>query len=94
MVTLIRVISDHIGHEWKRLARTLNMTQTDIDAIEYKDKFLLREQIFQFFYQWQQKSGNDATPRILIDALEKSDMDDILHHLEQEHLIEKSGQHS
>ena len=67
------------------------MTQTDIDAIEYKDKFSLKEQIFQFFRQWQLQEGNAATPAVLIHALEKTDMNGILKALEQCHLIESTG---
>ena len=85
------MISDHIGHEWKILARTLHMTQTDIDAIEYKDKFSLREQIFQFFRQWQQQKGNGATPGVLVDALGRANMEDILKKLEPYRLVENSG---
>ncbi len=91
MQALISTISKYIGHDWKILARTLNMTQTDIDAIEYKEKFSLKEQIFQLFEQWKRQEGSGATPGALINALERAQMNGNLKLLEQQQLIENSG---
>ena len=75
---LIKQISDNIGLEWCFLARSLGFTQTDIDGIEYANPRNLREQIYQFFYQWKRRDGTEATSNKLYAALVDTSLTTIL----------------
>ncbi len=75
---LIREISDHIGRDWMVLARSLGFTETDIQSIEYADERDLKEQIYQFFYEWKRRDGQDATRDKLITVLYESGLNEVL----------------
>ena len=82
--TLIGVISDHIGHEWKQLARQLKFSERDIGTIEYDNRFSLKEQIFQLFHQWKGREGDGASSRVLLDGVRKARLTGVLE-------LEKAG---
>ena len=65
----IKELSEHIGGDWKALARELGLSKTDIDAIEYGNPFHMKDQIFEFFYKWKQQEGNAVSLQKLIDGL-------------------------
>ena len=75
---LIREVSDHIGRDWMVLARSLGFTETDIQSIEYADERDLKEQIYQFFNEWQRRDGQDATRDKLITVLYESGLNEVL----------------
>ena len=72
------MISDHIGHDWKQLARQLKFSETDIVAIEYDNRFSLKEQIYQLFRQWKGREGDGATSRVLLDGVRKARLNGVL----------------
>lgn len=59
-------ISRQVGTNWRMVARRLGVTDTDIDEIEH-DYRKLREQSYQAFRIWLDKSG----------GFEKADPDEI-----------------
>ena len=74
----IKKISENIGLEWCFLARSLGFTQADIDGIEYAYPRNLKEQIYQFFYQWKRRDGEEATYDKLYAALVDSSLTQLL----------------
>lgn len=75
----IKEVSRHIGGDWKGLARTFQLSKTDIDAIEHDHRLSLKEQIEQLFIKWQMQEGPlDATPAALLKALLDSELDYVL----------------
>ena len=83
----IAEISKHIGLEWKFLARSLGFEQTDIDAIEYRDMLNLKEQIFQMFYEWKRRQGNEATTARLLAAIKDVALQELLKTLREKRFI-------
>lgn len=75
---VINELKDHIGKDWKKVARELKFTQTDIDVIEYRERNDLREQIHLFFSGWKMREGTGATVQKLIDALKAARLQGIL----------------
>ena len=75
---LINVVSQHIGKEWKSLARAMSFTKTDIDSIEYDNTSNLKEQICQLFHQWKLRMSVKATPKLLLDVIKKAELHDVI----------------
>ena len=69
--TFITALSEHIGNDWKVLARALELSKTDIDAIEYENRFNLKDQIYEFFYKWRQQKGKNVSIQKLIRELQE-----------------------
>ena len=80
-------ISKHIGLTWKFLARELGFSQTDIDAIEYKDVRNLKEQIYQMFYEWKKQQGQNATAGRLLSAIKKAELEELLKTLREQRIV-------
>ena len=74
----IKELSEHIGIDWKALARKLGLSKTDIDAIEYDNHMSMKDQIFEFFYKWKQREGKDASVQKLIDGLKAANLEEQL----------------
>ena len=89
--TLKKIVQEEIGHDWKQLARSLKFVETDIQAIEHDNVYSLKEQIYQFFYQWERMMGNDATPEVLLKGVVEARLDTILDRLHKDGLIECTG---
>ena len=85
----IRELSDHIGEDWKALARSLGLKKTDIDAISHDNQGSLKEQIYQFFEKWKQRNGRNATVQQLVDGLRKAKLFDQLENLQEAGFISK-----
>jgi hypothetical protein len=83
-------ISKHIGLGWKFLARSLGFEQTDVDAIEYKDRDNLREQIFQMFYEWKRMEGSEATTSRLLAAMKDAELKELMKTLREKGFIVSS----
>ena len=60
------------------MARELNFSPTDIDAIIVRDNHDLKEQIHSFFHQWRQREGNGATVQQLLDAVKAAGLQCII----------------
>ena len=82
-------LSDHIGEDWKVLARSLGLKKTDIDAISHDNQGSLKEQIYQFFEKWKQRNGRNATVQQLVDGLRKAKLFDQLENLQEAGFISK-----
>ena len=74
----IKELSEHIGGDWKALARELGLSKTDIDAIEYDNRLSMKDQIFEFFYKWKQREGKDVSVQKLIDGLKAAKLEEQL----------------
>ena len=81
MASFIRKLSDHIGKNWKKVARELKFSQTDVHAIEYSGRDDLKEQIHLFFEEWKMREGKSATVKMLVDALKEARLQGILDEL-------------
>ena len=76
--TFTKVLSEHIGTDWKALARALELSRTDIDAIEYENRFSLKDQIYEFFYKWKQREGKNASIQKLVSGLKAEKLEEPL----------------
>ena len=74
----IKELSEHIGIDWKALARELELSKTDIDAIEYDNHLSMKDQIFEFFHKWEQREGKDVSVQKLIDGLKAAKLEEQL----------------
>jgi hypothetical protein len=83
-------ISKHIGLEWKFLARSLGFEQTDVDAIEYRDRGNLKEQIFQMFHEWKKMEGSEATTARLLAAMKEAELKELMKTLREKRFIVSS----
>ena len=81
-------ISKHIGLTWKFLARELGFSQTDIDAIEYKDVMNLKEQIYQMFHEWKNREDQNATAGRLFSAIRTAELEELLMTLREQRIVE------
>ena len=75
---MIDVLKDHVGKNWKKVARELEFTQTAIDAIEYRGRDDLKEHIHLFFEEWKMREGAGATVQKLLDAVKAARLQGIL----------------
>ena len=89
--TLKKIVQEEIGHDWKQLARSLKFVETDIQAIEHDNVYSLKEQIYQFLYQWERMVGNDATPEVLLKGVVEARLGTILNRLYKDGLIQFTG---
>ena len=64
------------------MARRLNFTTTDIDAIEHRDERDLKEQIHRFFDEWKMREGVDASVQKLLEAARAAGLHAILDELQ------------
>lgn len=63
------IICDHVGKDWRRLARQLKVSDSKIDAIEVKYPRNLTEQVRESLRVWKSSSGENAAPARLVEAL-------------------------
>ena len=78
---VINVLKELVGRDWKKVARELKFSRTDIDAIEHRARDDLREQIYLFFEDWKMREGSNAAIHQLVDALKAAQLPDILDEL-------------
>ena len=89
---VIKKVKNRIGHEWKSLARGLGLNTSEIAAIEYDNRFSLKEQIAQLFIHWERTEGPlEATPQALVNGLMKENLTGILEFLERDGYVENIG---
>lgn len=63
------IICDHVGKDWRRLARQLKVSDSKIDAIEVKYPRNLTEQVRESLRVWKSSSGENAAAAHLVEAL-------------------------
>ena len=85
----IRKLSEHIGSDWKALARELKFSKTDTDAIANDNPYNLREQIYTFFYRWQQQEGRNASIEKLVEGLKSAKLKEPLRELQEAGVLPK-----
>jgi hypothetical protein len=83
LAQVIRELKDHIGINWKAVARELEFTTTDVDAIVCRDEHDLKEQIHRFFEQWKMREGSGASVQKLIEAVRAAGLRTILDDLQR-----------
>ncbi|XP_077987031.1 uncharacterized protein LOC144441350 [Glandiceps talaboti] len=68
-----------LANQWKPLARSLNITDSEIDRIKHCNPDDLTEQIYQMFRLWERKSGlrGGALIKSLFTALEYEELNDL-----------------
>jgi len=92
LVDIIKTAKEHIGNDWITLARHFKMSKTDIDSIrsDYRDN--LKEQIHQFFEQWERQNGYNATAEALVKGLVSClSSSEVIKQLKKDHLIMRRG---
>ena len=64
-------VSKHPGvlHDWKMLARSLGLNESDIIEVEYAEQESVREAAYQALLKWQIRNGRAATSSALIAAI-------------------------
>ena len=81
---MLRIVSDKVGHCWKKLARELNIAEGIIDMISEEENDH-QERCHKALQRWCQQNGEDATVRTLMLALNKTGLvevnKDVLHFL-------------
>ena len=80
---MIQELKDHIGRNWKAVARVLEFSTTDIDAIVCRDEHDLKEQIHRFFGEWKMREGRGASVQKLIEAVRAAGLRTILDDLQR-----------
>ena len=73
---LIQSISGDVGAYWRDLGTFLGLESTVMDNIETDIKEC-RERAWKVLRKWKQKRGKEATVRILINALKKTEREDV-----------------
>lgn len=63
------IICDHVGKDWRRLARQLKVSDSKIDAIEVKYPRNLAEQVRESLRVWQRAARGHAEVSHLVQAL-------------------------
>lgn len=73
---LLRIVSEKVGHCWKKLARELNLREGRIDMISEEEEDH-EERCHKALQRWCQENGEEATIRKLMLALNKSGFPDV-----------------
>lgn len=68
------IVSEHVGKDWRRLARQLKVSDSKIDAIEVKYPRNLTEQVRESLRVWKNAQREDATVSYLVAALRASQL--------------------
>ncbi|KAI8485794.1 hypothetical protein Bbelb_365040 [Branchiostoma belcheri] len=69
-------VTEHVGLRWTDLARSLGISQVDIEVIEYNNPRDLRECCMDMLTVWQQRTGYSGTVGVLKKALEEAELKD------------------
>ncbi|KAF6103257.1 Fas associated via death domain [Phyllostomus discolor] len=78
------IICDHVGNDWKRLARQLKLPDPKIDAIEVKYPRNLAEQVRESLRVWKRAARGQAEVSHLVQALRASRLNLVADLVEEE----------
>ena len=70
----IKFLTEHLGRQWKDLARSLGLTENDLECIADENPTNLREKIRQSLLLWQKRYQEKATKTALVCALYDSNL--------------------
>lgn len=73
---VLRIVSDKVGHCWKKLARELNLREGRIDMISVEENDH-QERCHKALQRWCEENGEGATIRKLMLALNKTRLVDV-----------------
>ncbi|KAJ7388344.1 Ankyrin-2 [Desmophyllum pertusum] len=74
---VLRIVSEKVGHCWKKLVRELNFTEEKIDMIPEDANNDKQECCHKALQTWRQENGEEATIRKLMIALNKAGLADV-----------------
>lgn len=77
------IICDHVGKDWRRLARQLKVSDSRIDAIEMKYPRNLTEQVRESLRVWKSSRREDAAVSQLVEALRACRLNLVADHVEE-----------
>ncbi|XP_006911354.1 FAS-associated death domain protein [Pteropus alecto] len=77
------IICDHVGKDWRRLARQLKVSDSKIDAIEMKYPRNLTEQVRESLRVWKSSRREDAAVSQLVEALRACRLNLVADHVEE-----------
>lgn len=70
-----------VMEDWKKLARALNMRESNISEIQYTYRYSLYEQCYQMLRKWKTSNGRKATVSMLVRALRQCNLNASASHL-------------
>lgn len=88
------IVSEHVGKDWRRLARQLKVSDSKIDAIEVKYPRNLTEQVRESLRVWKNAQRGDATASHLVAALRACQLNlvaDLVEEGQQARALQSSG---
>ncbi|XP_015987062.2 FAS-associated death domain protein [Rousettus aegyptiacus] len=77
------IICDHVGKDWRRLARQLKLSDSKIDAIEVKYPRNLTEQVRESLRVWKSSQREAAVVSQLVEALRACRLNLVADHVEE-----------
>lgn len=77
------IICDHVGKDWRRLARQLKVSDSKIDAIEVKYPRNLTEQVRESLRVWKSSQREAAVVSQLVEALRACRLNLVADHVEE-----------
>ncbi|XP_007885916.1 protein FADD [Callorhinchus milii] len=83
------VICDNIGKDWRLLARRLGITDVQLQQIEYRYPFNMREQVMQCLKEWHKMKGKDANIGNLVQTLRQCKLNMVADNVEEQ--VKKSS---
>lgn len=66
---ILQYLSRELGDEWKDLARHLDTPEGQLHTLREENKGDIKEAKFQILLHWIQRQGQQATPKVLAEAL-------------------------
>ncbi|XP_002755691.3 FAS-associated death domain protein [Callithrix jacchus] len=88
------LICDHVGKDWKRLARQLKVSDAKIDSIEDRHPRNLTERVRESLRIWKNTEKENATVAYLVGALRACQMNlvaDLVEEVQQARELQRSG---
>ncbi|XP_077999405.1 FAS-associated death domain protein-like [Glandiceps talaboti] len=76
-------LRNHLGRDWRSLARRFRLSETDIDSISHDYVRDLKEQSMQALLLWKQYQGSAANKQMLVATLRKCNLNFLADQLEE-----------